>query len=100
MAYDNNMRGIISKNERKEKDSHPDIKGSCEINGTEYWISGWIKVRNDGEGRFYSLSFEPKQKQPPKPAPTRQAPPNRTADRSMPHKQGSGFDDMDSDVPF
>lgn len=62
--YDNNMRGIISKNDRKEKDSHPDIKGQCEINGEEYWISGWQKERKDGSGKFYSLSFEPKQPKP------------------------------------
>lgn len=98
MAYDNNLRGIISKNERKEKDTHPDIKGQCEINGTEFWISGWLKVRNDGEGRFYSLSFEPKQKQA-KPEPQRK--PSQDAFKARQTRQEhSGFDTMDSDVPF
>jgi hypothetical protein len=57
------MRGIVSKNDRKEKDSHPDIKGQCEIDGVQYWISGWRKERKDGTGSFYSLSFEAKDKQ-------------------------------------
>lgn len=63
--YDNNMRGIVSKNDRKERDSHPDIKGQCEIDGRQFWISGWRKERKDGTGSFYSLSFEPKDNQAP-----------------------------------
>ena len=69
--YDNEMRGIISKNDRKEKDSHPDIKGKCQINGVEYWMSGWRKERADGSGFFYSVSFEAKDEKP-KAAPKRQ----------------------------
>ena len=55
--------GIISKNDRKEKDTHPDIKGSATINGREFWISGWKKDRKDGSGSFYSLSFTAKDEQ-------------------------------------
>jgi hypothetical protein len=58
--YDNNLRGIISKNDKKTEDKHPDIKGQCEIDGTEYWISGWLKERKDGSGKFYSLVFQAK----------------------------------------
>lgn len=57
--YDNNMTGIISKNDRKEKDTHADIKGKCEIEGKQYYIDGWLKQRKDGSGSFYSLSFNP-----------------------------------------
>lgn len=59
--YDNNMTGIISKNDRKDSDKHPDVKGQCEINGVAYWISGWRKERKDGTGSFYSLRFEAKE---------------------------------------
>ena len=54
--------GSISKNERKEEDRHPDIKGQATINGTAYWVAGWLK-END-RGKFYSLSFTPKDDQP------------------------------------
>lgn len=55
-VYDNS--GSVSKNARKEKDNHPDIKGKATIAGVEYWIDGWQK---DGEnGKWYSLSFKPK----------------------------------------
>jgi hypothetical protein len=67
--YDNNLRGIISVNDRKEKNTHPDYKGTCEINNQEYWISGWIKERKDGSGKFLSLNFEAKDQQS---APARQ----------------------------
>jgi len=64
MTYDNNMRGLISKNDRKTEDKHPDIKGQCEIDGTEYWISGWLKEKKDGSGKFYSLVFQAKEPKP------------------------------------
>lgn len=82
--YDNELRGLIGKNDRKEQDSHPDIKGDCQINGQAYWISGWRKERKDGTGSFYSLSFKAKDAQPQpaaKPAPKRAA-------------------DVDEDIPF
>ena len=57
--YDNNMRGVLFRNDRKEKETHPDYKGSCEINGEEMWLSAWIK---DGKnGKFMSLSFTAKE---------------------------------------
>lgn len=58
MTYDNTNRGTLGKNKRKEKDTHPDYAGKCDINGTEYWISGWLK-ESSGE-KFFSLSFKPK----------------------------------------
>lgn len=63
MAERNNS-GAVFKNDRKEKDTHPDYKGSVMIGGVEYWASGWIKTagssaRNPGS-KFLSLAFEPK----------------------------------------
>ncbi len=55
-------RGSFSKNTRKEKDSHADIKGKATIDGVEYWIDGWQK-END-KGVWYSLSFTPKVDKP------------------------------------
>ena len=54
--------GTIAKNDRKEKDSHPDIKGQATVDGRAFWVSGWLK-END-RGKFYSLSFTPKDEQP------------------------------------
>lgn len=56
--YDNTNRGIISKNDRKTTDKHPDIKGSINVDGVEYWLDGWKK--EGSRGPFYSLSVKPK----------------------------------------
>lgn len=53
MAYDNS--GILFKNTRKEKDTHPDYNGSITINGTEHWLSAWIKKGD--KGSFMTLSI-------------------------------------------
>lgn len=51
--------GAIFKNDRKEKDTHPDMTGSAEIDGVEYWINAWTK---EGKGKkFLSLSFKVKE---------------------------------------
>jgi hypothetical protein len=40
MAYEQkDNSGSIFKNDRKESANHPDAKGSCMIDGVEYWIS-------------------------------------------------------------
>jgi len=59
--FDNTNKGILSRNDRKEKDQHPDFKGQINIEGTEYWLSGWVKGRKDGTGKFFSLSAAPKE---------------------------------------
>ena len=52
--------GALFKNEKKEKDSHPDYRGDVVINGKEMWVSAWIKQGNKGN-KFMSLSFSPKE---------------------------------------
>jgi hypothetical protein len=62
-GWDNTNRGSLFSNDRKEKDSHPDYKGSINIDGVEYWISGWKKKiqRGDKAGQvFVSLSVQEK----------------------------------------
>ncbi len=60
--YDNNMRGVLFPNDRKEKDTHPDFKGSCEINGVEYWLSAWKETGNKPR---LSISIQAKEQQRP-----------------------------------
>jgi uncharacterized protein (DUF736 family) len=62
MEYNNENRGSLFKNEKKEEEKHPDMKGSLNVNGVEYWISGWKKTSKAGTG-FISLSIRPKQEQ-------------------------------------
>lgn len=84
-GYDNTNRGVLFKNDRKETDSHPDYTGSVNVEGKEYWFSGWIKTagpnaRNPGS-KFLSVSVSPKEV--------------AATPRSSPK-----YDDMDGDIPF
>lgn len=63
--YPKENRGTIAKNQRKTEDNHPDIAGSINVEGRDYWINGWQKQnRNDGS-TFYSLTVKPKEQKRP-----------------------------------
>ena len=81
MEFDNTNRGSLFKNDRKDDAKFPDYKGSINVDGTEYWLSAWIKVSKDG-AKFMSLSVK-----------------NKNADASLNKKQSKEkFED--SDIPF
>lgn len=60
--YDNTNRGSLFKNDKKTEEKHPDLNGSINIDGVDYWISGWSKVSKGGQ-KFISLSVRQKQEQ-------------------------------------
>ena len=62
MAYDNTNRGTLGTNERKTTDNHPDLSGKLNVNGVEYWLSGWNKKSDRGD--FISLQIKPKDAAP------------------------------------
>lgn len=86
MAYDNTNRGTLSWNEKKESDTHADYNGQINVEGTDYWLNGWIKDGKEGK-KFLSLSIKPK------------APAARQSSEPTRKSKGS-FDDMDDDIPF
>jgi uncharacterized protein (DUF736 family) len=57
--YDNTNSGALFKNEDKESDNHPDYRGTLNVDGTEFWISAWLKTSKKGR-RFMSLAVKPK----------------------------------------
>lgn len=83
--FDNTNRGSLFKNEKKTEEKHPDMNGSINIEGVEYWISGWTKVSKGGQ-KFISLSVRPKQEQ------TRQI--------SKPTNKAKAEDFGPEDIPF
>tara|TARA_R100000152_G_C6687392_1_gene119820 strand:- start:235 stop:492 length:258 start_codon:yes stop_codon:yes gene_type:complete len=63
MQYDNNLKGVLFVNDKKEnaEDKKPNMTGSCEINGKEYWVSAWKRTGTNSGKTFLSLSFQSKE---------------------------------------
>lgn len=88
------LSGSVFPNDRKTQPNHPDYKGSCLIDGVEYWVSGWLKVT--ARGKFLSMAFQPKEARPSAaggldPVPVK----SESASRPKPQ-----FDDLGDDMPF
>jgi uncharacterized protein (DUF736 family) len=73
--FDSTNRGSLFKNDKKTEEKHPDMSGTININGTEYWISGWKKQSKAGTG-FISLSVRPKEQVRQSSEPTKKAQPD------------------------
>ncbi len=56
--YDNNLTGVLFKNDKGDNEKRPDYKGSAEIEGVQYWVSAWI--RDGAKGKFMSMKYERK----------------------------------------
>jgi hypothetical protein len=78
--YDNTNRGVLfSERDRKTKDNDRDYSGSINIEGTEYWLSAWIKVSKKTGGKF---SVKPKVEKPAE------------------SEKKSPAEDLDDEIPF
>ena len=89
--YDNNLTGMLFRNDKGDNEKRPDYKGSCEVNGVQYWISGWVREAGPNSKRagekFISMKLEPKEQQ---------AQPQRAAVQQQPATVAN----MDDDIPF
>lgn len=82
--------GSLFRNDRKEEDNHPDHTGTCLIDGTEYYISAWVKEGRNGGRKYFSLSFKPKVARDKAQGAIRNA--------VQPRPEAEDFDD--SEIPF
>lgn len=84
MAYEQrDGSGSLFPNDKREKDTHPNLRGSITINGVAYWLDAWTKLKADGT-KWLSLSAKPKEASAPTPA----------------AKAKASVDDYSDDVPF
>lgn len=88
MSYEHKPEsGSLFKNDKKEKESHPDYKGSALIDGVEFWVSAWVNETQKDKTKYFGLKFQKKddvQKEGAEKA-------KQAAD---------GFDTFDDDIPF
>lgn len=91
------LSGSAFPNDRKTQPNHPDYKGSCLINGVEYWISGWVKT--GARGKWLSLAFQEKEARNPDRGTGSSGGldevPVKAQQRPKPN-----FDDLGDDIPF
>lgn len=61
--YDDTNSGALFINDKGGNDKRPDRKGTLNVEGVEYYISGWIREAKNGGGKFLSLKVERKNSQ-------------------------------------
>ena len=87
MAYEmRDLSGSLFKNNKREKDTHPNATGTALIDGVEYWVSAWTKRDKNGNP-WQSLAFKKKE--------TRDA----VSPASRPNSKGPEGD-MTDDIPW
>lgn len=59
--FDNTNRGVLFNNieDKREGKKDPDYRGRIDVDGTEYWLAGWINVAQKTGKRFLSLKVTP-----------------------------------------
>jgi uncharacterized protein (DUF736 family) len=59
MQYDDSNKGVLFREKDKKSDSHPDFKGSINVEGNDYWLSGWVNESKAGQ-KYFKLSVSHK----------------------------------------
>jgi hypothetical protein len=60
--YDNTNSGALFKDERKAKPEDRDYSGTINVDGAEYWVSGFLKTSKAGK-KYLALTVKPKETQ-------------------------------------
>ena len=90
--YDNKNTGVMFVNDKGDNPKRPDRKGSLNVDGVDYWISGWVREK-DGKP-YMSLKVERKEQQS---APRQDAHNQAKANAYQPQPVE---DDDGDDIPF
>lgn len=62
--YDNTNTGVLFTNKKKTSNKAPDLKGSVNVNGKEFWLSGWFTFKKSDGEKYISLRLEEKEEVP------------------------------------
>lgn len=98
--FDNTNRGALLRNNKKKTDKQPDYNGSLNVGGVDYWLSGWVKVSQNGN-KFFSLSVQPKEQSISEQAQAKIRRPDPISSGLPPKRSIIPDDDMNGDtIPF
>ena len=86
--YSKENRGQIWRSKDKQKDTDRDFQGDININGVEYWLSGWQR-KEGANPKAPVISFSVKAKDAVQNQGIQQA-----------QQAAAPMDDMDDDIPF
>jgi hypothetical protein len=64
MEFDNTNKGSLFVSDKKETEKHPDYSGSININGKDYWLSGWKRQAKESGKTYLALTIRPKDEAP------------------------------------
>jgi len=70
--FDNTNRGVLFKNTEKQSEKSPDYLGKINFDGTEMYLSAWLKTSSKGV-KYMSLAVKPKQEKVDRSKPIGQA---------------------------
>lgn len=79
-AYDNEMRGVLFRNDKRETDKHPEYTGKVQIRGEEFRLAAWVRESSKSGQKFFSIAVSEPQNTQAEP--------------------GSHEPDLDDSVPF
>ncbi len=97
MAYEpRDGEGSLFKNERREKDTHPNLKGSIRINGQDYWLDAWTN-ESPKAGKWLKVKATLKEARPIARSDDRELPPPR---RHAPVAAPGSIDQDFNDTPW
>lgn len=71
--------GALFKAKPNDNPNWPGYQGSAVIAGVEYWVSAWLK-ESDVAGKYFSMSYKPKEAPKAKPINPQRGPDAETDD--------------------
>jgi len=88
MNHDDTNRGALFKADKQGNERRPDYTGPLNVNGTDYWVSAWLKSSKAGQ-KYMSLSVQPKR-----------GGDDKRPERGQAAPSSSGGPDFDDQIPF
>ena len=79
--FDDTNRGALFRDDNKSKDTDRDYSGILDVDGREFWMSGWLKTSKKGI-KYLSIAIKPKDE----------------IDKTKP--KASRADEMSDEIPF